>query len=101
MAPPTRTPFLSRLIGLYCLLVGLFIMSHKQPTAKGITALLQNPSLTLLRGFITLGASPAMVPAHNLCWSGPLALSFFLGQLHCQHFFYDCAAVSTSPSALS
>jgi hypothetical protein len=77
------------------------MMSHKQLTAKGVTALLQNPSLTLFRGFITLGASLATVLAHNLCWSGPLALLFFLGQLHYQHFFYNYAAVSTSPSAFS
>ena len=119
MMPPTRTLFLSRLIGLYCLLVGLSMMSHKQLTIEAVTALLQNPSLTLLLGLMTLGASLAMVLAHNLWWSGPLALiitligwlaliksllflflspaieaRFFLGQLHYQQFFYDYAAVS-------
>jgi hypothetical protein len=119
MMPPTRTLFLSRLIGLYCLLVGLSMVSHKQLTVDGVTALLQNSSLTLLLGFITLGASLAMVLAHNFWWSGPLALiitligwlaliksllflflspameaRIFLGQLHYQQFFYDYAAVS-------
>jgi hypothetical protein len=119
MTPPTRTLFLSRLIGLYCLLIGLSMMSHKQLTLEGVTALLQNHSLTLLLGFVTLGASLAMVLTHNLWWSGPLALiitligwlaliksllflflnpamesRFFLGQLHYQQFFYDYAAVS-------
>ena len=119
MMPPTRTLFLSRLIGLYCLLVGLSMVSHKQLTVEGVTALFQSPSLTLLLGFITLGASLALVLAHNLWWSGPLALiitligwlvliksllflflnpateaRFFLGQLHYQQFFYDYAAVS-------
>jgi hypothetical protein len=119
MMPPTRTLFLSRLIGLYCLLVGLSMVSHKQLTLEGATALFQNPSLTLLLGFITLGDSLALVLAHNLWWSGPLALiitligwlvliksllflflnpameaRFFLGQLHYQQFFYDYAAVS-------
>ena len=119
MMPPARTLFLSRLIGLYCLLVGLSMVSHKQLTLEGVTALLQNPSLTLLLGLITLGASLALVLAHNLWWSGPLALIitligwlalikslFFLflnpavesriilGQLHYQRFFYDYAAVS-------
>ena len=121
MMPPARTLFLSRLIGLYCLLVGLSMMSHKQLTVEGVTALFQNPSLTLLLGFITLGASLAMVLAHNLWWSGPLALiitligwlaliksllflflspamesRFFLGQLRYQQFFYDYAAVSVA-----
>jgi hypothetical protein len=119
MMPSTRTLFLSRLIGLYCLLVGLSMMSHKQLAVDGVTALLQNSSLTLLLGFITLGASLAMVLAHNLWWSGPLALIItligwlaliksllflflspamearvFFGQLHYQQFFYDYAAVS-------
>jgi len=95
------------------------MMTHKQLTVEGVAALLQNASLTLLLGFITLGASLAMVIAHNLWWSGPLALiitligwlaliksllflflspameaRFFLGQLHYQQFFYDYVAVS-------
>ena len=119
MMPPTRTLFLSRLIGLYCLVVGLSMVSHKQLTVEGITTLLQSPSLALLLGLITLGASLAMVLAHNLWWSGPLALiitligwltlikslfflflspasesRFILGQLHYQRFFYDYAVVS-------
>jgi hypothetical protein len=118
MMPPTPTLFLSKLIGLYCLLVGLSMVSHKQLTVEGVTALLQNPSLTLLLGLITLGASLAIVLAHNLWWSGPLALivtvigwlaliksllllclnpatalRIVLGQLHYQQFFYDYAAV--------
>jgi hypothetical protein len=95
------------------------MMSHKQLTAEGVTALLQNHFFTLLLGLITLGASLAMVLAHNLWWSGPLALiitligwlaliksllflflnpameaRFFLGELHYQQFFYDYATVS-------
>ena len=116
---PARTLFLSRLIGLYCVLVGLSMMTHKQLTVEGVTALLQNPSLMLLLGFITLGASLAMVLAHNLWWSGTLAViitligwlaliksllflfldpaaeaRFFLELLHYRQFFYDYAAVS-------
>lgn len=119
MMPPTRTLFLSRLIGLYCLLVGLSMVSHKQLTLEAVTALLQNPSLTLLLGLVILAASLAIILAHNLWWSGPLALiitligwssliksllllflspamesRFILGQLHYQQFFYDYAAVS-------
>src|SRR5215469_5827634 len=119
MSAPARTLFLSRLIGLYCLLVGLAMMSHKQFTVEGVTALFQSPSLVLLLGFITLGASLAMVLAHNLWWNGTLAVvitligwlaliksllflfldpavevRFLLGQLHYQQFFYDYGAVS-------
>ena len=114
MSAPARTLFLSRLIGLYCLLGGLSMMSHKQLTVEGVTALLQNPSLMLLLGFITLGASLALVLAHNLWWNGTLAAiitligwlaliksllflflspameaRIFIELLHYQRFFYD------------
>ena len=119
MMPPLRTLFLSRLIGLYCLSVGLSMVIHKQRTVEAVAALLQNPSLTLLLGLVILGASLAMILAHNLWRSGPLALiitligwsslikgllllflspamesRFVLGRLHYQQFFYDYAAVS-------
>src|SRR5215475_2202345 len=114
----TRTLFLSRLIGLYCLLVGLSMVSHKQLTVDGVRALLQNPSLMLLLGFITLGASLAMVLAHNIWWSSTLGViitligwlaliksllflflspameaKLLLELLHYERFFYDYAAV--------
>lgn len=116
---PARTIFLSRLIGLYCLLVGLSMVSHKQLTVEGVTAVFQNPSLRLLLGFITLGASLAIVLAHNLWWNGTLAViitaigwlaliksllflfltpamesRLFIELLHYERFFYDYAAVS-------
>lgn len=116
---PARTIFLSRLIGLYCLLVGLSTVTHKQLTVEGVTALFQNPSLRLLLGFITLGASLAIVLAHNLWWNGTLAViitligwlaliksllflfltpamesRLFIELLHYERFFYDYAAVS-------
>ena len=119
MTPPPRTLFLSRLIGLYCLLVGLSMMIHKQLTVQAVTTLLQSPSLTLFLGLVILGASLAMVLTHNLWWSGTLALiitligwlalikslfflflnpamesRFVFGQLHYERFFYDYAAVS-------
>jgi len=95
------------------------MVSHKQLTLEAVTALLQNPSLTLLLGLVILGASLAMILAHNLWWSGALALiitligwltlikslfllflspaiesRFVFGQLHYERFFYDYAAVS-------
>ena len=60
-----RTLFLSRLIGLYCILIGLSMMTHSQATVETVTALLQNPSMTLILGVITLGAGLVMVLAHN------------------------------------
>ena len=75
---PARTLFLSRLIGLYCLLIGLTMTSHRQLTLEAVAALFQNPSLTLLLGLTTLGASLGIVLSHNLWWSGRLALMITL-----------------------
>jgi len=64
-----RTLFLSRLIGLYCILIGLSIITRGQATVETVTALLQNYAMTLILGVITLAAGLAMVLAHNI-WSG-------------------------------
>jgi len=64
-----RTLFLSELIGLYCILIGLSMMTRGQATVETVTALLQNSAMTLILGVITLAAGLAMVLAHNI-WSG-------------------------------
>jgi hypothetical protein len=117
MAP--RTLFLSRLIGLYCILGALSMMTRGQATAETVTALLQNPSMMLILGVITLAAGLAMVLAHNI-WSrsalvvmvtliGWITLiksllflflppemeaGLFLGQLRYRQLFYLYAAIS-------
>jgi hypothetical protein len=64
-----RTLFLSRLIGLYCILGALSMITHRQATLESVTALLYNPSLIFIVGVFTLAAGLAMVLAHNI-WSG-------------------------------
>jgi putative exporter of polyketide antibiotics len=115
----SHTLFLSRLIGLYCILVALSTMTRKQATLESITALLHSPAMMFVLGAITLIAGIAMVLAHNI-WSGGAlvvvvtlvgwitlvkSLSFlfllpdmeaelFLGQLHYQQLFYLYCAFS-------
>jgi putative exporter of polyketide antibiotics len=114
-----RTVFLSRLIGLYCILAALSMMTRRQTTVETVTALLQNPSMMLILGVITLVAGLAMVLAHNI-WSGgalsvivtligwitligsllflflppEMAAGLFLRQLHYQQLFYLYGAIS-------
>jgi len=64
-----RTPFLSRLIGLYAILVALSMFSRGQASAETIAALLQNPSMVFVLGVVMLAAGLGMVLAHNI-WSG-------------------------------
>jgi len=115
----SRTLFLSRLIGLYCILIGLSMMTRGQATVETVTGLLQNSAMTLILGVITLAAGLAMVLAHNIWSGGALAVvvtlvgwmaltkslfflflphemeaGLFLGQLHYQQLFYVYAAIS-------
>jgi hypothetical protein len=63
-----RTLFLSRLIGLYCILVALSMITRRQATLEWVTALLHDPSMIFVLGAITLIAGLAMVLTHNI-WS--------------------------------
>jgi len=114
-----RTLFLSKLIGLYCILIGLSMMTRGQATVETVTVLLQNPSMVLILGVITLGAGLAMVLAHNIWTGGALVVvvtvvgwialikslfflflspemeaGLFLGQLHYRQLFYLYTAIS-------
>jgi len=114
-----RTLFLSRLIGLYCILIGLSMITRGQATVETVTALLQNSAMTLILGVIALAAGLAMVLAHNKWSGGALAVvvtligwmalvkslfflflphemeaGLFLGQLHYRQLFYLYSAIS-------
>lgn len=67
MSPRTR--YLSRLIGLYCLLVGLSMIVHKQTTVESITETVHHAPAVLLSSIFALAAGLAIVIGHNV-WSG-------------------------------
>jgi hypothetical protein len=115
----SRTIFLSRLIGLYCIVIALSMMTRRQATVETVTALLQNPSMILIVGLITFAAGLAVVLAHNI-WSGSalvvvvtligwitlikslfflflppeMEAGLFLGQLHYRQLFYLYTPIS-------
>lgn len=64
-----RTIYLSRLIGLYCILVAPSLAIHKQATVDSITAMFHDPGMMLLLGIIGLACGVALILAHNI-WSG-------------------------------
>lgn len=64
-----RTMFLSKLIGLYLILVSLAMLTHRQATVESITALMHNPPVLFVVGVIAVAAGLAMVLGHNI-WSG-------------------------------
>ncbi len=65
----SRTIFLSRLIGLYCLLLVTSVVIHRQATLDSMAGFLHNPSFLMILGVIALAMGLAMVLAHNI-WSG-------------------------------
>lgn len=108
-----RTLFLSRLIGLYCIVVALSMMTRRQAMVEMVNGLLQNRSMMVILGIIALAAGLAIVLAHNIWSGGNLAVivtiigwltlikglfflflspeteaGLFLGQLHYQQLFY-------------
>jgi len=65
----SRTVFLGRLLGLYCILISLSMLIRKQASVDVLTAMLHNAQLLLSLGVITVIAGLAMVLNHNV-WSG-------------------------------
>jgi hypothetical protein len=114
-----RTVFLSKLIGLYCILMALSMALHKTATSEVIAALVQNAPLMFVVGVFTLFAGLAMVLGHNLWRGGGLTIvvtligwltllkavlilcvppdvesRFFLGPLHSDAVFYFRTALT-------
>jgi hypothetical protein len=114
-----RTRFLSRLIGLYCILISLSMVTHKQATVEAVSLLVQNAPLMFLVGVIVLAVGLAMILGHNV-WSGgalPVVVTlvgwvsfgkgllilflspqaapgFLLEAMHYEQFFYLYACIS-------
>lgn len=114
-----RTVFLSRLIGLYLILVSLSMAAHKQATVETISALVHNPQLIFVTGIMGVVGGLAIVLGHNI-WSGgalPVIVTLvgwaalvksalllflspeaesrlFLAGLHYEQLFYVYAAIS-------
>ena len=88
----SRTIFLSRLIGLYYIVIAVSMVSRKQATLETVTALLQNPSMMFILGIITLAAGLAMVLAHNI-WSGGalVVIVTLIGWITCSRAYSFCS----------
>jgi hypothetical protein len=66
---PQRTRLLSRLIGLYSILVSLALASNKTASVGMITAFVHDGPLLFLSGALAATAGLAIVLNHNV-WSG-------------------------------
>jgi hypothetical protein len=63
------TIFLAKLLGLYCIIVALAMMTRKQSAVATMKALIGNPQLLLLVEVLGLASGLAMILGHNI-WSG-------------------------------
>jgi hypothetical protein len=64
-----RTIFISRMLGLYCLIASLIMFTHKSAMVEIENTLVHNPAMLFIGGIITLVAGLAIVLSHNV-WSG-------------------------------
>jgi hypothetical protein len=115
----SRTIFLSRLIGLSCLLIVPSMFIHRQAGVDSVAGILHSSSLLLILGFISLAVGLAMILTHNIWSGGALAVvvtligwialikglfflyllpevgaEYLLTCLHHPQFFYVCMAPS-------
>src|SRR5579872_98530 len=114
-----RTTYLSSLIGLYCILVSLYMVTHKQVTVEIVTAFVHAQSALFAVGLTTVTIGLAMILGHNIWSSGALpvvvtlvgwvalmkgllclflspeaATEFFLGWGRYEQLFYLYASIS-------
>jgi hypothetical protein len=64
-----RTVFLSKLIGLYCLLVALSMLTHREATGAAVNLLLHDPAVLLIGALAAVVVGLATILGHNV-WSG-------------------------------
>jgi hypothetical protein len=68
------THFLARLLGLYCIVISITMLSRRQAMLAIVTSCVQNRALLFLAEILGLAAGLAIVLGHNIWSSGLLAL---------------------------
>ncbi len=66
------TIFLGKLIGVYCLIVGLMMMANRRTMVNAVNALIVSPPLVLLTGVFAVAVGLGLVIGHNVWSGGPL-----------------------------
>jgi len=63
------TVFLAKLLGLYCIILALAMMTRKQNAVATIKTFIANPPLLMFVELVGLACGLAMIIGHNI-WSG-------------------------------
>ena len=118
-----RTAFLSKLIGLFCVLYSLSMLAHREASVSAVSALIAEPGALLVLGFVVLGLGIAIVLGHNI-WSvgalpvvvtivgwltlfkglfltflTPASAAAYLSAMHYEQLFYIYAGVTLALGA--
>lgn len=114
-----NTRFLSRLLGLYCLIAACAMLWQRHATVEMVAALVQDRPLLFMVGVLTVFGGLAMVLVHNVWSRGGVTLivtvvawltlikglmflflppgaagAFYLGTLHYAQMFYWYAGIA-------
>ena len=68
------TIFLAKLLGLYCIIVALAMMTRRQSAVAAVKALIGNPPLLLLIEVLVLAGGLAIIIGHNILSGGALPI---------------------------
>jgi hypothetical protein len=68
------THFLARLLGIYCLVISIMMLSRRQAMLAIVTSCIQNRALLFLVEILALAAGLAIVLGHNIWSSGLLSM---------------------------
>lgn len=113
----TRTEFLGKLLGWYCVVVAIYLALHKQATVEVVESILRNPGLAFATGLVALVCGLALVIGHNVWTGGALPIvvtlagwtsllkgliflfvptemlsAYYFGAMHYQQWFYGYTA---------
>ena len=93
----SRTLFLSRLLGLYCIVMALSMFLRGQAMADTVTSMLGNAPLMLVLGIVVVIAGLAMVLTHNIWSGGTLTVLVTLAGWIALRFLNDAPAAAKDP----
>ncbi|HEY1867495.1 MAG TPA: hypothetical protein VGG70_04305 [Candidatus Cybelea sp.] len=77
----SRTAFLSKLVGLYVVIIAFAVLVNKPMMVATVTGLFQDPAVVVLSGVIALGIGLAIVLGHNVWSSAPAIIVTIIGWL--------------------
>lgn len=77
----SRTAFLSKLVGLYVVVIAIAVLVNKPMMVATVTGLFQDPAVVVLSGVIALGIGLAIVLGHNVWSSAPAIIVTIIGWL--------------------